>query len=111
MGNRGKELEGRAYRLGFEVGLHAHDEWTSWAWKEKRRIFQEARRTGVLKRVELAYEKGKSDGISKKKSLKEAAFKNESKIKVIDKPKLISKPSVTGIIKTVLVPKFLKLFK
>jgi len=109
--NRGKELEQQAYRLGFEVGFHAHDEWTSWVWKEKKKIFDDARKNKILDRIESAYEKGKIDGFSRKKNIKEGTIEKKPKIKVIEKPALISKPAVTGIIKTVLIPKFLKFFK
>lgn len=106
-----KELEQRAYRLGFEVGLHSHDEWTSWVWKEKKEIFNEAIESSILDRVESAYERGKFDGFSRRKKIKEGKISRSHKIHVIGKPTLITKPAVTDIVKTILIPKFLKFFK
>jgi hypothetical protein len=110
-GNKGEELEQQAYKLGFEVGFHTHDEWTSWVWREKKKIFDEARKNKILDRIESAYEKGKFDGSLRKKKIKEGTVKNRPEIKVIEKPPLISRPPMTDIIKTVLLPKFLKIFK
>ncbi len=107
-----EELQKRAYRLGFEVGFHSHDEWTSWVWGEKRRIFSRAKRLGMLKEVEAAYERGKREGVLKRRNLPEKKIAaRKKKMKVIEKPSVISRPDMSGIIKTVVLPKFLRLFK
>jgi|Deesub1362A_J573_1020465.scaffolds.fasta_scaffold04800_3 hypothetical protein len=112
-GNKKENLELRAYKLGFEVGFHTHDEWTSWVWKEKKKIFDEARKSKLLDRIEVAYERGKFEGFLRKKRMKgkESIIKNKSGIKVIEKPSFISKPAMTDVMKAVLLPKFLKFFK
>jgi hypothetical protein len=109
--NKREELEQQAYKLGYEVGFHTHDEWTSWVWREKKKIFDEARKNKILDRIESAYEKGKLDGSLRKNKIKNDVNKNRPDIRVLEKPQLISKPAVTEIIKTVLIPKFLKFLK
>ncbi|WP_456474308.1 hypothetical protein [Candidatus Pyrohabitans sp.] len=109
---RKEKLELRAYRLGFEVGFHAHDEWTSWVWKEKKKIFNEARKGKFLEKVEAAYEKGKFDGFLRKKKIKESkTVEKRTEIGLISRPSFISKPAMTKVVKTVLLPKFLRFFR
>lgn len=110
---RKEKLELRAYRLGFEVGFHAHDEWTSWVWKEKKKIFNEARKGRFLEKVESAYERGKFEGFLSKKKIKEnkRGVKRQAEIGLINRPSFISKPAVTKVVKTVLLPKFLRFFR
>ncbi|NOZ59016.1 MAG: hypothetical protein GXO66_05515 [Euryarchaeota archaeon] len=111
MGKSG-DLEQRAYKLGFEVGFHSHDEWTSWVWREKRKLISSARKRGIARAVEEAYERGKADGALRRRSIAEKKVKlRKKRVKVIERPRVISRPDMSGIIRTVILPKFLRLFK
>jgi len=54
-----------AYKLGFEIGYHAHDEFYGWVDESKKKLEWKANELGVLRAAAMYYKRGKVAGSTK----------------------------------------------
>lgn len=74
--NKKKKLIKSAYKLGYEVGFHKHNEFWGWVRKSKKTLFDEAKSTGFYETVAEEFKKGKKEGqLAKQKQSKEKRIK------------------------------------
>ncbi|MEE8358794.1 MAG: hypothetical protein V3R82_05220 [Candidatus Hydrothermarchaeales archaeon] len=71
-----RKLIKSAYKLGYEVGFHKHNEFWGWVRKSKKTLFEGAKSTGFYGTVVEEFKKGKKEGqLAKRKHSKEKHIK------------------------------------